>query len=223
MRKSVVEEAMHLQQRMTNAGGEPTMSNITATIRLTGHLYNRHLLEKALDIVESKHGITQSVGEPIMGGSSSRPSTITIKVECVRDKEDMQAIIAGIREVFREDRQKREEESGGNSLAMNEDEEAKHGIEVLEAARDVGELGSLLNKISEKESKLADLRNELQALQAAVVETASMTDEAIVSQSAMLYPTQVFTSTLPLAEQTGSYIFTEDGQHEETSALNMVQ
>jgi hypothetical protein len=157
-----------------------------------------------------------------MGGSKSRASSITIKVECVRDKADMQAIIMGIREVFREDRRRQAEESGGNSLAMNEDEEAKHGVEVLEAARDVGELGSLLNKISEKESKLADLRKELQALQAAVVETASMTDEAIAAQSAKLYPMQVFTSTLPLAEQTGSYIFTEDGQHEETSALNMV-
>ena len=41
VRKSVVEEAMHLQQRMQTAGGEATLSNITSTIRLTGHLYNR--------------------------------------------------------------------------------------------------------------------------------------------------------------------------------------
>mmetsp|Transcript_13646 Transcript_13646/g.19859 ORF Transcript_13646/g.19859 Transcript_13646/m.19859 type:complete len:503 (+) Transcript_13646:3-1511(+) len=222
LRRSVVEEAMHLQQRLNAGQQESTLSNITSTIRLTGHLYNRHLLEKSLDIIESKNGVTKSVGEPIMGGSSSVSSVITIKVECVRDKDDMQTIVDLIREVFIEDRRKREEETGGNSLAMDEIEEEKDGVEVLEAARDVGELGSLLNKISEKEAKLKDLQEDLHALQLLVVETASMTDEAIAEQSAKMYAAQVFTSTLPLAEQTGSLIFAENGVHEETSALNMV-
>lgn len=157
-----------------------------------------------------------------MGGSSSIHSEITMRVECIRDKEDMGRIIDSIREVFIEDRRSREQESGGNSLAMNEEEDEKHGIEVLEAARDVGELGKLLNKISEKEAKLQDLYLDLDQLQAAVIETASMTDEAIAAQSAKLYAAQVFTSTLPLAEQTGNLLFGQDGQHEETSALNMV-
>lgn len=218
LRKSVVEEAVELQQRLK----ETTLSNITSTIRLTGHLYNRHLLEKALDIIESKGGITTSVGEPIMGGSSSKPSEITIRVECIRDKEDMGHIVDSIRDVFIEDRRSREQESGGNSLAMNEEEDEKHGVEVLEAARDVGELGKLLNRISEKQAKLKDLYVDLEQLQAAVIETASMTDEAIAAQSSKLYAVQVFTSTLPLAEQTGNLLFGSDGQHEETSALNMV-
>jgi hypothetical protein len=55
---------------------------------------------------------------------------ITIKVECVRDKDDMQTIVDLIREVFIEDRRKREEETGGNSLAMDEIEEEKDGVEV---------------------------------------------------------------------------------------------
>ena len=63
-----------------------TVSNITAIIRLTGHLYNRNLLQKALDIVENKNGITQSVDQPIMGGSKAKASTVTIKVESVRNK-----------------------------------------------------------------------------------------------------------------------------------------
>ena len=93
-----------------------------------------------------------------MGGCKSRPGVITMKAGCVRDKEYMQDIIMAIREVFRGDRWRRQEESGGNSLAMDEDEDAKHFVEIREAARDVGELGNLLNKIAEKKSKLADLR-----------------------------------------------------------------
>jgi len=212
-----------MQQRMNSRQDtQSTLSNITSTIRLTGHLYNRHLLEKALDIIENMHGVTKSVGEPVMGGSSTNPSVITIKVECVRDKQDMANIIEGIREVFLDDRRRREEESGGNSLAINEHEEDRHGVEVLEEAHDVGELGSLLKKISEKEDRLAELRGELEALKTKVIEFASMTDEAIESRSADTYKAQVFTSTLPLAEQTGALLFSESGVHEETSALNMI-
>ena len=108
MRQSVVEEATRLQARMQTISphgdgrSTGTLSNITSTIRLKGHLYNRHLLERALDIIESHGGLTHSVGEPVMGGSRSRPSSITIRVDNVRGKEDMEEIIERIREVFAE-------------------------------------------------------------------------------------------------------------------------
>ena len=124
--------------------------------------------------------------------------------------------------MFAEDRNARNQESGSTSLAIDEGDEEQQSVEVLEAARDVGELGSLLNKISEKKAKLRELHKELAALQDAVVRTASMTDEAIAAQSAKMYAAQVFTSTLPLAEQTGERLFPHNGVHEETSALNMV-
>ena len=101
-------------------------------------------------------------------------------------------------QVFVEDRNARNQESGSTSLAIDEADEDKQSVEVLEAARDVGELGSLLNKISEKKAKLVELHKELAALQDAVVRTASMTDEAIAAQSAKMYGAQVFASTLPL-------------------------
>jgi hypothetical protein len=42
----------------------------------------------------------------------------------------MEEIIEGIREVFRADRKKREEESACDGLVLNEEDEATHGIQV---------------------------------------------------------------------------------------------
>ena len=77
---------------------------ITCTVRLTGHLYNRGLLERTLDVIEGGGGVTQSVGNAIMGGSRRRASVILLRVDGVRDVPAMDSILDGIRAIFDEDR-----------------------------------------------------------------------------------------------------------------------
>lgn len=209
LRQTAVEEAMRLQDRMIGSSPEDHVfkgNNFTSTLRLTGHLYNRHLLEKALDIIESKDGRVRSVGEPTMGGCSGVKSSIVLQVHCVREKADMKDIIQRIRLLFEED----SKEAAGSA------------VEVMEGTKDVGELGKLKAQIEDTKTKRRELEEDVANAKNALTEAENMSEKEVTELAQCQYPTHVFTSTLPICHETGSRLFGKDGVLEETSSLNMV-
>ena len=178
------------------------------TLRLTGHLYNRKLLEQTLDLIESKKAVTRSVGEPLMGGQRDKPSSIVMEISGVLDAGEMQALVDAIKEVFVQDMQSDPELTSHNR------------VEVLQEAKDIGELGRLLEQVEIKNQRLAQLEAELSGAERVLEELMLMDSDAVLEEARHAYPAHVYSGTSPVASETGSVL--AGGQHEETAALNMV-
>jgi len=211
----VIEEAIRLQNRID--GNVKMHHNFTTTIRVTGHLYNQHLLEKTLDILELGHASVRTVGEPALGGTKGTPSTVVLQLSGVMEKDHMSEIVQNIRDLFR-DMDDTETDPEGHA----------QGVEVLEEAKDVGEMAKLVKKLNEATQRLDVLKEESLEADRAIEACDAMTEDQVLAKGRSEHPAQVFTSTLPITRETGEKLFADqEGQtggvdefHEDVTSLN---
>jgi len=142
-RRTVVQEALRLQSRMDSTRVDSTVkTNYTTTIRITGHLYNRHLLERTLDVIEANSATVRSVGEPVLGGMRNIESTIVLQLSGVGEEKHMKHILEQIIDIFEKDKQQELLDNGGKETQSQE-----QSVVILEEAKDVGEMGKLVKQL----------------------------------------------------------------------------
>jgi len=206
VRRAVVEDVLRLQQRIAHAAHVDR--NLAVTVRLTGHLYNRKLLERTLDLVEAAQAVTRSVGEPVMGGQRDRPSSLVMEISGVPEEPAMARLLDAITAVFDQDRVEDAELAGLNR------------VEVLQEAHDVGELGRLMETLHTRRERVEQLEAELAGAERTLDELALMDSATVLEEARRRHPPHVYSGTSAAASETG--LAMACAQREETAALNRV-